>query len=774
MNRLLEESISRSALALVAVVLVCLDVQAAQSKLLSATDLEFFEKRIRPVLTTACASCHSRESEKIKGGLLLDSLEGLMKGGEGGAVVVPGKPDKSRLIEAVRWTNADFQMPPKKALRPDQIEDLAQWVAMGAPWPAGESAAPARKRGLEITDKDRQHWAFRAVTRPATPQISGVGVGRNPIDAFIGAKLEAKGLKPAERASKRTLIRRLYYDLIGLPPSPEEVELFVADASPDVWENLVDRLLASSHYGEHWGRHWLDLVRFAETNSYERDGAKPHAWRYRDYVIRAFNADKPFDRFVREQLAGDELPDSGDDGVIATGYYRLGIWDDEPADRELARFDMLDDIVATTGQVFLGLTIDCARCHDHKIDPITQRDYYSLLSFFHNVSHYKNGGPTDEVPLRGEGQPLIQGDREVSAGSGKKKADEAKIPKALAVTETGAKPPDTFVLLRGSPENKGDRVSPAFLEVLSPLQPQVVPPTHIASTGRRLALANWIASPANPLTPRVLVNRVWQWHFGRGLVRTPSDFGVQGQAPTHPELLDWLSAEFVEQGWSLKALHRMILTSEAYRRSSRPTPEALKADPANDLLARFDMRRLRAEEIRDSLIQVTGPMNTRMHGPGIYVTIPKEVLAGQSVPGSGWGNSPADEQLRRSVYIHVKRSLLTPILLGFDLAEPDRSTPARFATTQPTQALGMLNSTWLNDLAARLADRIQQENYRTPADQVRRALSLVTSRPPTDAEIRRGVQFMESLRRDESADDRVALVSFCLLTLNLNEFLYLD
>jgi mono/diheme cytochrome c family protein len=717
-----------------------------------ASGVEFFEKRIRPLLVDSCFKCHSESADKVKGGLLLDSRAAALKGGDSGPAIVPGKPDQSRIVEALGWTNPDLQMPPRKQLSPAQIADITAWIAAGAEWP--ETSSPAgspRSRETSLQEKGRRHWAFQPVRTEVPPAVSNDRTPVNPIDAFIDSKLKDHGIVASAPSDRRTLIRRVYYDVTGLPPSPEEVEAFVADSTPLAWENLVDQLLASPHYGEKWARHWLDLVRFAETNSYERDGVKPHAWRYRDYVIRALNADKPYDRFIREQLAGDELPDSDDDAVIATGFYRLGIWDDEPADRALATYDQLDDIVATTGQVFLGLTVDCARCHDHKIDPISQRDYYSLVSFFHNVAPYHNGGETDEIPLR-------------SSPDGK----------ALAVTESGTTPPETHVLLRGRPENLGDRVEPAFPLILEPPKAEIIPPASGRSTGRRLALANWIASPENRLTARVIVNRVWQHHFGRGLARTPSDFGLQGLPPTHPELLDWLARDFVDNGWSLKRLHRQILTSSAYRRASTAAEATLKADPSNDLFSRFEMRRLTAEEIRDSAIWVSGPPNPRMFGPGIFVNIPKEVLAGQSIPGNGWGNSPVDEQLRRSIYIHVKRSLLSPVLLGFDLAETDRSVPVRFATTQPTQALGMLNGPFFNEQAERLASRARSEGGSEVAGQVRRVLNLVMSRPPSNSEVTRGVRLIESLESNDGASPRAALTWFCLMALNLNEFLYLD
>ena len=538
----------------------------------------------------------------------------------------------------------------------------------GAGAEGGSLTSSTASNSVPSRDPRRSHWSFQPVRQTVPPAWAAQRRGEVPghvIDTFIAERLRQKGLPVPKAATRTTLIRRVTYDLTGLPPTPEAVEAFVNDPSAQAWENLVDRLLESPHYGEKWGRHWLDLVRFAETNSYETDEAKPNAWRYRDYVIRAFNSDKPYDRFIREQLAGDELPDSGADGLIATGFYRLGIWDNDPADKELALYDQLDDLVATTGQVFLGLTVDCARCHDHKIDPISQRDYYSLLAFFRNIHPYRNGGGTDEVPLPGDKQA-----------------------KALAVTEPGPVAPVTHLLRRGNPGSLGEEVQPGFPGVLGAFVPTVIPPVSGRSSGRRRALADWIASPDNPLTARVIVNRVFQHHFGRGLVRTTSDFGVQGSLPTHPELLDWLAGHFIQEGWSLKRLHRLILTSQSYQASATPTAEALKADPANDLFSRFDMRRLTAEEIRDSVLWVGGSGNPRMYGPGMYVALPKEVLASQSVPGKGWGSSPKVEQARRSIYIHVKRSLLSPVLLSFDLAETDRSTPVRFATTQPTQALG--------------------------------------------------------------------------------------
>jgi len=801
--------------------------------------VQFFEAKVRPVLSDNCFKCHS--ASKQRGGLRLDTRSNALVGGDNGKAVVPGDADNSLLLQAVTRSNPDLKpMPPSGKLTPQQIADLTQWVKMGAPWPGQEKAVAAtstiRRGKFEISDKDRAHWAFQPVARPPVPAVKNAAWVANPIDAFILAKLEAKGLQPNPPASKQELIRRLYYDVTGLPPTPQEVEAFTADPSPKAYESMVDRLLNSPHYGEQWGRHWLDLVRFAETNSYERDGDKPNAWRYRDYVIRSFNADKPYDQFVREQLAGDEMPNPAADAIIATGYYRLGIWDDEPSDRDQARYDNLDDVVATTGQVFLGLTVDCARCHDHKIDPIAQKDYYGLLAFFQNITNYTNGDPTDQAPVfndLGEKSAYEQRLREWNRKREEMKADLMGIetdfkalygeptdpvkkrtpfheriaaagPRllgaeryrhyedlrrelgqirplpgpagtALAVSETGRTAPDTFVLARGNAHAPGDKVEPHFPQVLTSTPPVIPEPAKDAKTcGRRLALANWIVSKDDPTAARVMANRLWQFHFGRGIVRSPNNFGLQGDKPTHPELLDWLASELVDQGWRMKPLHRMILLSNAYRMSSRGNAEALKADPVNDLFWRFDMRRLTAEEVRDSILAAGGNLNLKMYGPGVYPELPKEVLATESHPGAGWGKSPPEEQGRRSIYVHVKRSLLMPLLDNFDLAEPDRTTPVRFTSTQPTQALTLLNSEFANQQAALLAERLRKEAGQDLGRQVRLGLYLVTSRPPTDEDVRRGLDLIDALQKKDGVPPDAALKYFCLMAMNLNEFMYLD
>jgi mono/diheme cytochrome c family protein len=704
----------------------------------------FFEDRVRPVLAENCFRCHGET--KQKGGLRLDSRQAMLVGGTQGPAIVPRQPQQSLLVKAIRQEDEQVKkMPPTKKLAPPQIADLIQWIRAGAPWPELDKTAAGAK----------PHWAFQPLRQPGVPTVRDPAWVANPIDAFILAKLEAAGLGPNPPAARHELIRRVVYDLTGLPPSPQEVDAFVADTSPRAYEDLIDRLLGSPRYGEKWGRHWLDLVRFAETNSYERDGAKPFAWRYRDYVIRSFNQDKPYDQFVREQLAGDELTSAGSEGLVATGYYRLGIWDDEPADAAQARYDGLDDIVTTTGQVFLGLTLDCARCHNHKREPIPQKDYYRLLAFFQNINHYRNQGPTDFAPIGLD--------------------ESGKLAQALCVTEAGGRAPDTFLLRRGSPGNPGERVEPGFPEIFGVPDPAIpTPPPGAKTSGRRTVLANWLVSRENPLTARVIVNRVWQYHFGRGIVRSPNDFGTKGDPPTHPELLDWLATELLANGWRLKPLHRLILTSNAYQMSSRGNPTALAQDPVNDRFWRFDMRRLSAEEVRDSLLALSGTLNLKMYGPGIYPEIPPEVLAGQSRPGDGWGKSPPQEQARRSVYVHIKRSLLPPILADFDPPETDRTSPVRFATTQPTQALVLLNGAFLNRQAALFAERVRREAGGKVEAQVALCLRVATAREPTAAEVHRGLSFIEELKNHEGVAADVALKDFSLLVLNLNEFMYLD
>jgi hypothetical protein len=828
----------RSATAVAGLVLAALQVRADERKP-SAEDLAFFEKDVQPILRQHCIRCHGGE-KKVRGNLRLTAREHVLKGGDLGPAFDAARPDESRFLKAINWQDG-LEMPPKGKLPQKDLATLTRWVKLGLPWTTGKSeSAAAEPKGGVVTQESRNYWCYRPVKRPAIPVVKNHDWVRNPIDAFLLAKIEAKALTPAGAADRIALVRRAYYDLTGLPPAPEQVDAFLKDRSTDAWEKLIDRLLDSPEYGEKWGRHWLDVVRFAETNGYERDGPKPYAWRFRDYVIRSFNEDKPYDQFIREQLAGDEMPGPHPDAVIATGFYRLGLWDDEPADPLQARFDELDDFVTTTGQGFLGMSLNCARCHDHKRDPIPQADYYRLLAFFTDVKRYDGNTDTRSAVALTDIAPqqqrsLYEGDlqqrdarkaeltaitrriedeainrmpaddqraaetserarilRKVRRYLSAEQADEyAKLRQeldtlkrapeppgrtlALSVNHCPVTPPDTFVMVRGSPHNPGAKVEPGFPTVLGFVPPTLPKPAPGAkSSGRRTLLANWIASPDNPLTARVFANRLWQHHFGRGIVPTPNDFGKLGEPPTHPELLDWLADEFVKGGWHIKPMHRLMMTSNAYQMSSKADDAGLRLDPANTLFWRFNMRRLTAEEVRDSILTASGRLNLKAGGPSVYPKIPEEVLHGQSMPGHGWGSSPSEEAARRSVYVFVKRSLLVPILSQHDQADTDSSCPVRYTTTVPTQALGMLNGEFTNEQAAAFAERLQREAPGDIARQVRRAIRLTTGRQPSGSEVNADVAFIRDMQTKHGLSDSAARKQYCLLMMNANEFVYLD
>ncbi|QDU64262.1 Planctomycete cytochrome C [Planctomycetes bacterium Pan216] len=817
------------------------DSRASKSSAGNNDHTAFFKDHVRPLLTKHCLKCHGHG--KTEGGLDLTSRASLLKGGDYGPAIDLENVEESPLLEAINYDG--LEMPPTGKLPKSKIDVLTKWAKRGAPWGPNDEpiAAEHEEAGPPaVNDENRKFWSFQPVKRPDVPEVGNPAWIKNPIDAFVLANLESAGLEPNPRAEKLTLLRRATYDLTGLPPTPKEIDEFLADTEPGAYERLVDRLLQSPHYGERWGRHWLDLVRYAETNSFERDGAKPHVWRYRDYVINSFGDDKPYDQFIREQLAGDEIEGRTAEQLIATGYFRIGLWDDEPADRLMAEFDELDDYVRTTGEVFLGLRIGCARCHDHKLDPVPQADYYRMLAFFRGIRHYGVRSPESvaAASLRSIATPEQQASHEKVIADWRGKIDDAKaqmkaiedsvkddfipveheefrheqsrvsilkkrVPKklpqenfdryvalgkrikhlerhrpqplhlALCVTEVGPKPATTHVLGRGNPHSPSEEVSPGFPSILGVPDPTIpIAGNDAPTSGRRTVLADWIASEENPLTARVMANRVWQHHFGRGIVASPNDFGMAGLKPTHPELLDWLASEFVQMGWRLKPLHRLIMTSNTYQMSSRANPKALAADPDNETFWRFNMRRLGAEELRDSILSVIGSLNPKMGGPSIYSFIQDEVLQGQSLPGEGWGKSPPAEQNRRSVYIHVKRSLITPILASFDVADVDSSCPVRFETTQPTQCLATLNSEFLHERAKRFAEYLTKQAGDDPKSQVELALLRTLQRPATEAEIARGVKLINELMADDGATPEQALAYFCLVTLNLNEFLYLD
>ncbi len=712
-------------------------------------------------------------------------------------------------------------------------------------------------------------WSVAPVRRPEVPATRGERWTRNPIDAFVLQTLRANGFAPASEADRLTLIRRVAFDLTGLPPTPGEVDAFLHDNAPDAYERLVDRLLASPHYGERWGRHWLDLVRFAETHGYERDDPKPNAWKYRDWVVRVFNRDLPYDRFLVEQLAGDEMPGASAESKTATGIYRLGLVDDEPADPLMDRFDQLDDVVKTVGTTFLGLTIHCARCHDHKFDPITQADYYRLVAFFtpakrfvrdHNESisielatpeekaeHARLNLDVDRLALpyqrmlgalraphrkaliaerlqpfdndtiaafqtpedRRDADQKRLAERAAAAVTLKpeeidarltpteklakaaidlklKKIDAARpapLPVTLGLTDRQEMPEPVKILMRGDAHRPGSEVAPGFLSVIDPTAPVIEPAPGRKTTGRRLALARWIARAEHPLTARVIVNRLWQHHFGQGIVATPSDFGTMGEAPSHPELLDWLASELVAQGWSLKAMHRLMVTSSTYRQSGQWNDLAAEQDPADSLLWRMAPRRLEAEPIRDAVLATTGALNAAFSGPSITPPIDPAVLAGQSRPGNGWARTDPNTAHRRSLYVYVKRTLPLPELEVLDAPDNADPCPRRSVTTTAPQALMLLNSGFFHEQAGLFADRLVRECGEDPSRQVDRAFLLAFSRPCTDAERRESLAFLSNqparIARRAKPEDRAnprheALRAFCLVLLNANEYVTVD
>ena len=798
----------------------------------SDSDIQFFEEKVKPILSGNCMECHGDDPTEIGGGLALISRRSILNGGDSGPAVDLKKHSESVLLDAINY--GSYEMPPEGKLPQKEIDILTDWVKRGMPWTLADAEKVLENKGHrvpQVNDEAKAFWSFQKVKQTKVPSVMNDSWCVNEIDNFILHRLEESKIKPAAPAAKRDLIRRVYYDLTGLPPSLEEVNAFVKDDSPEAYEKLIDQLLESPHYGEKWGRHWLDLVRYAESNSFERDSAKPFVWRYRDYVIRSFNEDKPYSQFLTEQLAGDELPGPSNDAIIATGFYRLGQWDDEPADRKQAFYDELDDILATTTQTTLGLTVNCARCHDHKIDPIPQKDYYRMLSFFRNVRGY---GPEDAITttvvskippkqsvidkynadvadakrrkneivdlVKPDFEPVEHEDfkyesnherivhkRRLSNLITQRQYDQfwhghhdlrklnknpPHVDRVMCVTEHGPHSRPTNVLIRGNAAVEGDVVEPGFISVLSPPKPEIKTPKNGRSTGRRLALAKWITSPDNPLTARVMVNRIWQYHFGNGIVRSSNDFGFQGEKPSHPQLLDYLAKTFVEKGWRMKELHRLIMNSQTYKQSNQMNADAYAKDPLNKLLWRFEMRRLTAEEVRDSILAANGRLNRdKMFGPSVYTKLSREVLAGQSIPGSGWGKSPLEDQLRRSIYIHVKRSLRDPILANFDVADTDTSCPVRFNTTQPTQALGLLNSQFTNSEAREFAKEIAAK-HTDLREQVTAILSRVTQKTPLTKDVDEGVALIEKWRNSDELSDEKTLSFYCLFAINLNEFIF--
>ncbi len=801
-----------------------------------------FRETVEPMLKAACTTCHSAATHTSE--FNLESVDALLKGGRKfpNKVIVPGNAKASALVAYLRGTTQPRMPMGGEALPEAQIKAVEMWINQGAK-----------------IDAIKLGWPYTPPVAQKIPAVKNIAWTRNAVDDFVLARLEAKGLKPARPASKIALLRRVYADLIGLPPSPLEASAFLADASPDAYPNLVDRLLADPRYGERWARHWLDLVRYADSDGFEIDAARPRAWRYRDYVIRAFNQDKPYDRFLKEQIAGDELYPDDVEAITATGYARLAPWDGLSTDPPQRRQDFLNDVTDTTGSVMLGLTVGCAKCHNHKYDRITQADYYQMQAFFTPLQWHDarlpntNTDPPDIKPRLAEaqahlgplqaemktlrdthranvlalkqqkakpGEKIPVSDEEIEESIGKtqqaryddlrgqidrwEREMQPLEPVAEAVTDE-SRPPVTHILLRGSLLTPGPDALPAFVASLAGGEAApalIAPPAKGSTTGRRTALANWIASPANPMTARVMVNRIWQHHFGRGIVGTPSDFGRNGDRPTHPELLDWLADKFVAEGWSLKKMHRLMLLSNTYQQSTQTNALNAKADPTNKLLWRMNRIRLEGESLRDSILTVSGRLNSASGGPGVYPKLSEEVLATGST--HKWGTSSEEDGRRRTIYVFNRRSLALPIVEAFDGPNMVDSCPRRSTTTIAPQALALFNGDFSREESRHFAERVAKEAGDDPTRQIAQAYQIALVRKPTPAQQTLALDFLQKQTRLHLGDgqaskpagvrpvanapnqtnapdvktlkaaQQTALADLCHVLLNTNEFLYMD
>lgn len=789
---------------------------------------EFFEKNVRPVLVERCFSCHGGSAKgKPKGGLRLTSRDEVLRGGDSGPAAIEGKPEDSLLVHAVRYHD-EPRMPPNKRLSEAEIDALSRWVESGLPWPstAGSDSSkttdPGRPGGFTITAQQRAFWSFQPVVDLAPPTVTDRTWPLSAIDQFVLAKLEAKGFKPAPLADKHTLIRRVSFDLTGLPPTPDEVDRFLADPASNAFERVVDRLLASPQYGERWARHWLDLAHYADTAGETADFPIPEAYRYRNYVIDTFNRDVPYNEFLRDQVAGDILAPEGPreryaERIIATGFIatsrRFGF------DPQNYHHLTIEDTIDTLGKAVLGLTVACARCHDHKFDPISSADYYALYGIFASSRYPFPGSeefkrPRDFMPMRPQNEvdaiigPFrarlaemearlrentaakssvekeLQGlnredakgrealttkrDRLATARTQLQKDRDAwaahppAIELAYAMAE-GTTPANVRLQRRGDPKNLGSDVPRRFLEILGGGGP--IP----AGSGRR-QLADWLTDPANPLTARVMVNRIWQHHFGRGIVATPSNFGKQGQRPSHPELLDWLAARFVEGGWSIKKMHRLIVLSRVYQLSSTADSATAERDPDNVWLSHANRRRLDAESIRDAVLATSNGLDRTPGGPHPF---PPVASWGFTQHGPFQAVYPSD---RRSIYLMIQRTRRHPYLALFDGPDPNASTDRRNVTTVPTQALFFLNNPFIHEQSLKFAGRL----LRSGGDDCSRidlAHRLALGRAATVAEIQETEAFLNDVRAQIQPASECELAAWAGLgrvLFSSNEFLYVD
>jgi cytochrome c553 len=794
---------------------------ARADRALTAEDRRFFESKIRPVLMKSCAPCHSQTTEKLKGGLFVDSRAGLLRGGDTGPAVVPGQLGESLLITAIRYQDESLRMPPKAKLPDTVIADFERWVSMGAPDPRGETEASIRRAGpAPDVEKGQQFWAFQPPHRATPGTVDDSGWPRSIIDRFLLTALNAQNLKPVEDADRNVLIRRVTFDLVGMPPTPDEVRAFALDDSPGAFARVVDRLLASPRFGERWGRHWLDVARFAESSG-KANMLYPQAWRYRDWVIAAFNADKPYDQFVKEQIAGDLLPASDDreraQHQIATGFLALGSKTHNMQDRRQFLMDLADEQIDVVSQAFLGLTIACARCHDHKFDPISQRDYYALSGVFQSTQtcygtlpglvQNANPSPLIELPatagepaavpaLKGASRDELEArvaelvkarDALTADMLGTPKAFQTRTRLAIARFRLASYRPD------GTPRSYAMGVRERFEPIDSPLyvrgeldhpSESGVPrgyirllengrPLSIRQGSGRRELAERLASADNPLVARVMVNRVWQHFFGRGLVATPDNFGMAGQAASHPELLDTLAVNFMSRNFSVKQLIREIVLSHAYQLASSHDRRAFEVDPDNTLIWRMSPRRLEAEALRDAVLAISGQLDLR---PPIGSAV---ALAGEGPARPVRGFSQDSQDMHRAVYLPVVRDQVPESLALFDFADPSLVTGERATTSGPAQALFLMNSPFVIRQAAFAAAALQPQGE-TPEARIEAAYFRFLARKPSPVELSRASAFLANFDgRSGHASTALlptlkAWTAFCQALYASAEFRYLD
>ena len=777
--------------------------------------LRFFENRIRPQLAENCYECHG--AERQESGLRLDTYAGILEGGDTGQAVVPGEPDDSLLLVALSYENEELEMPPDGRLSDRVIMDMRQWIEMGAPHP--DQGRPVAEVPPPEQQEERQ-WSFLPPQAGSLPAVRQTDWPQAPLDHHVLSRLERREVVPAPTAGRRTVLRRVTFDLIGLPPAPSEVQAFVTATAPDAYARHVDRLLASPRYGERWGRYWLDVARYADSNGLDENLAYGNAWRYRDYVIGAWNADKPFDRFVTEQLAGDLLPPATEserrEHLVATGFLALGPKVLAEVDAKKMEMDIIDEQVDTLGRALLGLTVGCARCHDHKFDPLTNADYYGLAGIFKSTRTMENFiklarwhensiataaqqqrqslhheavestkaaikelmAAAQEATQQQGGGASTKSSSPPSAAAAKKSLKQLReklaelekhapqMPTAMGVQE--GKVTDLKIHIRGSHLRLGATVPRRFPTFLAGANQEALGP---AQSGR-LRLAGWLTDPSHPLTGRVIVNRIWRWHFGRGLVGTPDNFGKLGELPTHPQLLDWLAVRFVKDGWSIKSLHRMILSSATYQLSSQVEAPAARIDPENRLLGRATVRRLEAEAIRDALLSVSGQLDLEMGGSLLHVDNRQFLFDHTSKDGTTY------DSRRRSIYLPVIRNHLFDVFQLFDYADASVTNGNRTTSTVAPQALFMLNGDLVRSAMKALANRAVREGGVASRDQIRFLYMATLARQPRPEEIQQAQLFVEKFRAAAASGSsapglETGWEALCQVLLASNEFIHI-